>query len=226
MKTRAEGSTAGKLAGWLTLVGVLAALNYSSRLLADGTVDGRDLVYRWSSVAGALVQFGIMLALVLWIARGGSVRELLALRRPAGWGTAAGLAVGIFLATLALAALLEPILPAGEEQGLTPDGWDGSRAPQFVANFVVIAGFAPIAEELTFRGLGASLLLPRLGTYGAVVAVGLLFGLAHGLVFALPILAFFGAALAWLRFHTDSVLPCIAAHAIFNGFALIASVAA
>jgi membrane protease YdiL (CAAX protease family) len=82
---------------------------------------------------------------------------------------------------------------------------------------------APLTEELTFRGLGFSL-LERYGTWLAIVVVGVTFGLAHGLVQALPELALFGCALAWLRARTGSVLPGMLLHAVFNALALIAAV--
>jgi membrane protease YdiL (CAAX protease family) len=93
----------------------------------------------------------------------------------------------------------------------------------FVANFIVVAVVAPIVEELTFRGAGYSL-LERWGRWFAIVAVGLLFGLAHGLIEALPILAVFGCALAWLRSRTRSVYPGMLVHAAFNAIALIVAV--
>jgi membrane protease YdiL (CAAX protease family) len=58
----------------------------------------------------------------------------------------------------------------------------------------------------------------------AVIVSGLLFGAAHGLIVGLPILAFFGIVLGWLRVRTDSVLPGMMLHAAFNGIALIAAV--
>jgi membrane protease YdiL (CAAX protease family) len=221
----ARGPSSGKLIGWLAFVGTLAFLNFATRVAAGDQPD-TDFVYEWSSAVGGVVQFAIMLGIVLWIAAGGPARELLALRRPRSWSRGLGLAVAIFVGTLILAAAAEPLLRAGEEQGLTPEGWDSARATQFVVNFVVIAALAPIVEELTFRGLGYSLLEPRLGRWGAIVAVGLAFGLVHGLVRGLPLLAVFGGALAWLRVRTDSVYPGIVTHAMFNAFALIASVLA
>ena len=221
----ARGATNGKLAGWLVLVGTLTALNYAGRFVATDDSDSNEFVYEWSFAILGAIQFAIMLGLVLWIAAGGPARELLALRRPPSWWRGLGLAVGVFVVTLIAAAASEPLLRGGEEQGLTPEGWDSSRAAPFVANFVVIAGLAPIVEELTFRGLGYSLLLPRLGRRWTIVAVGLIFGLVHGLIRGLPLLAAFGAGLAWMRARTDSVGPPMATHALFNAFALIASVA-
>lgn len=78
-------------------------------------------------------------------------------------------------------------------------------------------------EELTFRGLGYSLLRP-LGALTAILWVGIAFGLAHGLLEGLPILIVFGSGLAWLRERSDSVYPGMAVHATFNAIALIAAV--
>jgi membrane protease YdiL (CAAX protease family) len=219
-----EGSfparSGGRLAGWLALIGLLAALNYSSRFAAEPE---RDVLYTWAAFAGALFQFSLMLVLVLVIARG-AARELFALRRPRRIGVAVGLAFGVYVGTMVLAGVLEPLLDAGDEQGLVPEGWDPSRAAPFVANFVVISTFVPVVEELTFRGVGFSLLAARLARPAAIVSIGLLFGVAHGLVRALPILVAFGIGLAWLRSRTESVYPCIVLHGFFNAVALIAAV--
>ena len=112
---------------------------------------------------------------------------------------------------------------ATDEQGLVPDGWDSSRAGAFVAFFLVVTFLAPAVEELTYRGLGISLLLPW-GSLPAIGVTGVLFGAAHGLLVALPVLTIFGIVVGWLRVRTDSVYPGMALHAAFNGIALIAAV--
>jgi membrane protease YdiL (CAAX protease family) len=219
-------ATRGRLAAWLAFVGTLAALNYAGNLAdSDGESESADFVYQWLAAVLGTAQVVIMIGIAVWIAAGTPLRTMFALRRPASWGRALGLAFGLFLVALALAAALEPLLPAGEEQGLTPDGWDGDRAVQFAANFVVIAGLVPIAEELVFRGLGHTLLVAHLGTRLAVLANGAIFALAHGLLLGLPVLVLFGCALAYVRERTGSLFPCIATHSLFNAFALIAAVA-
>jgi len=60
----------------------------------------------------------------------------------------------------------------------------------------------------------------------AIVLTGFLFGAAHGLIVALPVLTIFGIVVAWLRVRTDSIFPGMALHAAFNGIALIAAVSA
>jgi membrane protease YdiL (CAAX protease family) len=55
----------------------------------------------------------------------------------------------------------------------------------------------------------------------AILITGLAFGLGHGLVLGLPVLAFFGFTLAWLRWQTGSVYPGMVVHGIFNALALV-----
>lgn len=62
------------------------------------------------------------------------------------------------------------------------------------------------------------------GPPAAIVVTGLAFGLAHGLVVALPVLSLFGVILAALRWRTASLYPPIILHALFNATALIAAV--
>ncbi|MBA3381892.1 MAG: CPBP family intramembrane metalloprotease [Actinobacteria bacterium] len=210
-----------RLVAWLVLVLALTALGYAGRL--DGSEPPDDIAFRYAYALGALVQYGVMLGILLLIARGLPVREFFALRRPASWWKAAGLAAAALVAIWIVGAALAPFLDATEEQGLVPDEFDSSRVGAFVAFFVVVAFVAPVVEELTYRGLGFSLLAP----YGVTVAIlltGVLFGLAHGLLIALPVLTFFGIAVGWLRARTHSIYPSIALHSLFNGTALILSV--
>jgi membrane protease YdiL (CAAX protease family) len=212
----------GRLVAWAAFVAVLSALSYGFRLSDEAPPE--DYLYTYTAVVSGLVQFGVMLAIVLAIARGTDARRVLALRRPLSWASAAKIAFGVFAGMLVLLAVLGLFLHPGEEQGLVPEDWDPSRADAFAANFVLIVVFAPFVEELAFRGLGFSL-LERFGTRTAIVLVGIAFAVAHGLVQALPLLAAFGAGLAYLRSRTRSLYPCIALHGAFNAFALIASVA-
>jgi hypothetical protein len=219
-----------RLAAWLLFVLALTALAYAGRLLGGDAGDGgRDIAYRYSSSVAALVQYLVMLGILLLIGRGLPRRELFALRSPASWRRAVGLA-GLGLGVIWLSALVyQGVLSLvgdwspTDEQGLVPEGWDSSRAGAFVAFFLTVTIVAPIVEELTFRGMGVSLVLPY-GIALAVLTTGLLFGAVHGLVVAFPVLAVFGVVVGWLRVRTDSVYPSVLLHATFNGVALIVSV--
>jgi membrane protease YdiL (CAAX protease family) len=209
------------LALWGSFVAAFAALSYSLRF-SEGKPP-KDLLYKWSTVVGNLFQFAVIAAIVYGIAGLGERRQLLALRRPTSWRLAVKIGIGIGIGMLALSYLLGPLLHPGREQGVTPDTWEPKHAAAYVANGVVVAVIAPIVEELTFRGLGYSLLI-RYGRWAAIVLVGIAFGLAHGLVEAFPFLAAFGAGLAYLRSRVDSVYPGMIVHGLFNAVALTVAV--
>jgi len=209
----------GKLTAWVTLVAVLALLGYASR--AAGGKPPKDAAYDYSTAAGGIVQYAIILVIVLLITR--PAWSLLALRRPRGLWRMLGAAALVFLAVYAVSAIVSAFGDPGREQGLTPTNWDSSRAVPFAVNFFVFVAVAPFVEELTFRGLGYSLLAP-LGRLTAILWVGVAFGLAHGLIEGLPILIVFGSGLAFLRAQTDSVYPGMVVHGIFNAVALIVAV--
>ena len=209
----------GKLTGWVALVGVLAVLGYASR--AAGGKPPKDAAYQYSTAVAGVIQYAIILAVVLAIAR--PDWSLLALRRPSSLGRVVATALLVFVAVYATSAIVSAYSDPGREQGLTPAHWDSHRAVQYAVNFVVFVAVAPAVEELTFRGLGYSLLEP-LGRVAAVLWVGLAFGLAHGLVEGLPILIVFGAGLAVIRGRSNSVYPGMIVHGMFNAIALIVSV--
>lgn len=213
-----------RLAGWLTFVGVLAALNYAGRFaLEEDAVGQADFFYRWDSFAGGAVQLALMGGVLYWIVRGGPAARLLALRRPRSWGRAAGWMFVVLVGILALGALLNPLLHPGEEQGLVPEEWRPEDAAPFAANLGLTALAVPVVEELTFRGVGFSL-LARYGRVVAIIGTGILFGVAHGLVLALPILVAFGIGLAWLRSRAGSVFPGMILHGTFNAVAVLVGV--
>jgi uncharacterized protein len=215
-----------RLAAWTGLVGLLAALNYAARFSGSSSTssNAHNDVYSYSTFAGGLIVYLVWLGAVLWIAVGR--RDLLALRLPRSLPRAAGLAVAAVAAIYLIEAIVSIIpLPEspGKEQGLTPTHWEPAHAGAFAANVVLYALVAPVVEELTFRGLGQSL-LAFLGRWPSIVVVGISFGLAHGLVEALLVLVPFGIALAWLRDRTKSVYPGMVVHGLFNGVALAVAV--
>jgi membrane protease YdiL (CAAX protease family) len=212
-----------RLLGWTILVTALAALSYAANIA--GGEPPKDVLYQWSTAVGGVIQYAIILAVVLLLARD-IAPATIGLRAPGSWPRAVGWIAAALASIWVIGAILNIFLKAGEEQGLVPDGWDSSRAAPFVANFVVVAGVAPFVEELTYRGLGFAAVRDAHGAAAAIVITALAFGLAHGLVVALPVLTIFGAILAWLRFRTDSVYPTMILHALFNGIALIAAVTA
>jgi membrane protease YdiL (CAAX protease family) len=131
-----------------------------------------------------------------------------------------GIAVGLIILVLILASALEPVLHGGRDQGLSPDAWEPKHAGAFALNGLIVTTVVPFTEELFFRGLGVRA-LGFLGGLVAVVVTGLVFGLSHGILGALPPLVLFGVALGWVRLRADSVWPGVIAHGFYNGVGIL-----
>jgi membrane protease YdiL (CAAX protease family) len=210
----------GRLLAWCLLIGVVAAGNFAAR--AAGDRPGSTIFYDWTNAIGGTIQYAVLLGLALVIAIGLPWRDVFALRRPTSWPRAGGIALGVLAAMLVAGTIVGQFGNPSKEQGLTPHHWHGDKAIVFAANLFVVSVAAPVVEELLFRGLGFSV-LARFGQPAAIVLVGLAFGLWHGLVIAFPLLALFGAGLAYMRARTGSVFPGMVLHALFNTFAVVTS---
>jgi membrane protease YdiL (CAAX protease family) len=117
---------------------------------------------------------------------------------------------------------------AASQVGLEPQGikeaMEVVREPgMFVPSLAVIAGLAPLVEELVFRGLLYGWVAGRWGTVVAWIVSSLAFAGAHvepaHVILVLPLALWFG----WLRRRTDSLLPSLVAHMVNNGFAVAAA---
>jgi uncharacterized protein len=146
-----------------------------------------------------------------------------------------GVGVGV-LSLLANAALSA----AFQSLGITPD--QSSQFPIFQADYtgqilflIGAAIIAPIGEEVLFRGYVFNAIRQTFGgrAWGVPLAYllsALLFAGVHslevtqGLIGLLAPLFVIGLLLAWIMHRTGSLLPCIIAHAINNGIAVIALV--
>jgi membrane protease YdiL (CAAX protease family) len=212
----------GKLAGWFLLVGAVSAISYAGRF--TGGKPPKNALYQYGTAVSELILFAIILGFVFLIARGLPKREVFALRAPRSWAQAIGLAFGVLLVVGIANAVFNPLLHGGREQGLTPSGWEPQHAAAFVLNMIAFSVVGPIVEELTFRGLGFYLLESFVGQTATILVLGIMFGLWHGLVEALPVLVVFGLCLAYLRARTDSIYPGMVLHAFFNGAALLIAV--
>jgi membrane protease YdiL (CAAX protease family) len=207
-----------RLWAWLVFVGLFAVVSYVGNFVGSEP-KGYEPLYHYGTAVGGGITYAVLLGIALAIAAGTDWRELFALRRPRTRWTWLGPIV-LLIGVLVLNAILNPFLHPGKEQGLVPSHWQSRYAGPYAANAAVVVLVAPVVEELIFRGMGFSL-LERYGRTAAIVVVGLAFGLAHGLVDALPLLAALGAGLAWLRSKTGSVYPGMATHAVFNGIAVL-----
>lgn len=214
-----------RLAAWTVFIALIAALNYYGRFSGAGKQSTAHAeLYSYSTFFGGMFLYAVWFGLVVLIAL--NRFDLFALRPPQRWGRALGLAAGVTVAIFAVEAIVAKLpLPQspGKEQGITTVHWEPTHAGAFAANVVLFAVVAPFVEEMTFRGVGQSL-LRFLGSAPSILLVGVAVGAAHGLIEGLLVLIPFGIGLAWLRDRTESVIPGMLVHALFNGTALAAAV--
>ena len=83
---------------------------------------------------------------------------------------------------------------------------------------------APFCEEVFFRGFVFPGLRHGMSLVWAIIISSLLFGIAHADPGSFPVLFVIGLALAFLRWRTQSIWPCIMLHSLNNGIAAIAIV--
>src|SRR5687767_13715225 len=189
-----NGFSARALSAWLVVVAIQVGLAFWSQ-----TLEGSDTepLYEYDLAFGSFIAYGILIGITFWIASAyGDRTDALGLR-PYAWRWL-GIAIGVVILSVILAAALEPLLHAGEEQGLSPDEWRPERANAFLLNSIVLVHLTPSADELFCRGLGVPV-LGFLGSSGAISGTMLAFGLSHGLLVALPSLLVSGVLLACVR---------------------------
>jgi membrane protease YdiL (CAAX protease family) len=203
--------------GWSVLAIAFIASGFASQ--SAGSTDTSQALYQYSFAAGTVVIYAVLVGLTFAIA--------LAYERPAptlgirsfAWRWV-GIALGLIVLVLILASVLEPFLHGGRDQGLSPKVWEPEHADAFALNAVIVSTIVPFTEELFFRGLGVPA-LRFIGSIAAVVVTGVVFGLSHGILGALPPLVLFGLALGWVRLRSDSVWPGVIAHGFYNGIGVL-----
>ena len=84
------------------------------------------------------------------------------------------------------------------------------------ADLLSVAIFAPLVEELIFRGLVLSRLRKAMPAWLAVLLQGLVFGFVHGQLVWIVYATLFGLLLGYVRLRADSLKASILLHMGFN----------
>jgi membrane protease YdiL (CAAX protease family) len=199
---------------------VLAILFVAGGFASQATSgDNSTVFYQYSFAAGTIVLYAFLTGLTLLLGLPyPNTTEAIGLNS-FSWRWV-GIAIGLIIGVLVIAAALEPLLHGGQEQGLSPEEWEPDHAGAFLVNGIVVATVVPFTEELFFRGLGVRA-FRFLGGIVAVVITGVVFGLSHGILGALPPLILFGIALGWVRLRSDSVWPGVLAHGFYNAVGIL-----
>ncbi|HEY5161279.1 MAG TPA: type II CAAX endopeptidase family protein [Gaiellaceae bacterium] len=212
----------GRLAAWALIAIPLIALGFVSYASPSSS---KETLFNWSFAASNVVFLCIWIALSLAVSKG---RPVLRAFRPSriGVGQIAALGLlavaGTFAASLIISSLGGH--PGREQQILTGDWQSGKLAP-FIASVLVLTVLTPLAEELFVRGLGFGLFQP-FGRVAAMAVPALAWALMHGLPAAILPLFVFGVGLGYLRDRSDSVIPGMVIHGLYNGLAIALAYAA
>jgi membrane protease YdiL (CAAX protease family) len=212
----------------VTFVSAVLGLNIVTAIAGNTFIDQQltltIILYQWLVLG---VAASVFLLIVLRFHAGGSV---IGFRFP-GWGTlgtAAAAVLPVLLAVQLIALFFDTFIPGYHLHGNAQELIQGKQPHlNLLGDVLVLAWVAievPLAEETLFRGIlfqGLRETLARWIPYqwavfvGALVS-GVLFGLAHGEMYALPILAFLGFALAYVFQYSRSLYASATVHGIIN----------
>lgn len=205
---------------------VIAQVVSNAVLAAWLTITGEDQL---SLLALAIGQLGLWAGLwgaPLWAARSRGSGDLavdFGLRGSLRDGT--WLAIGVLCQVIAIPLLYFVIelitgsLDVGAPARELTERFDGLG---YVVLAVLVVVFAPIVEEVFYRGLVLRAAARRWGSRTAIVVSSIWFGASHFQLVQFPALFGFGVVLAALAIRTGRLGPPIAAHAGFNLVTVIA----
>jgi hypothetical protein len=178
------------------------------------------------SIGGTAVFEGALIAIVLVALprlSKFSLREL-GFRRPT-WSTLAGGVLGAFgmiVIANGLASLIDALAHVQHQQDVV-EVFRNLHDPTAVAFFAFFAiFFAPLAEETIFRVFFFNLGLRYGGFWAGAALSGILFGMAHGDVYAAVPLALGGAILSYVYYRTQNAWASMISHCLFNAASIAA----
>lgn len=134
-----------------------------------------------------------------------------------GWLFPFGLAMGGLVIVYAYFGILS-LAGVSPKTDIPKQAFD-NLGPLIIIGVLSLA-FAPVMEEIFFRGFVFGGLRGRFGMIPAAVASGLLFGLAHvgnpGTIYVIGPICMVGMLFAWGYWYSGSILQTMAAHFLFN----------
>lgn len=145
-------------------------------------------------------------------------------RKPNGATLLGGIGGAVAMVVVANggASLIDYLAHSKHEQDVI-ELFRGIHDPVTILVFVLFACvFAPFAEESIFRVFFFNLGLRYGGFWVGAVLSGVLFGLAHGDVFAAVPLALGGMILCFVYFRTQNAFASMISHSLFNAFSIVA----
>lgn len=123
-----------------------------------------------------------------------------------------------YLAQLIVSGILSLIRPSFEKQFQEYDKLVNSvsGAGMYITMVIAVSIFAPIAEELMFRGIIMGYIKEYLPGAVAIILQALLFGWYHGMIIQSSYAFVLGIFLGLIAYKTKSLIPSIILHASIN----------
>lgn len=210
---------------WFAGVFVGAQVALLPLLFAFGVKSGQFLSAVF--ISGAMVEMGIAIAAANYTFRryGGGLGRL-GIRRPGRvaifWGLAAF--AGALVVSLSYAGIVEAFdldwLRSGCAEQV-PKEVRETRALLALASLTVIA-FAPVCEELFFRGFVFPGISNRWGLVAGIVASGVIFSGVHLLYKSFVPIAGVGMVFAYAYYRSRNIFSTMLAHIAFNSVSIAA----
>ncbi len=160
--------------------------------------------------------FGAWIAVKLALGR--TPPEAFGLRRVVNVARALGWAAAVYAGFWVVIAILTAIFGQPDDQALVTDIKAEDSLAVLIAWGILICVLAPVVEELFFRGFMFTVFAARLGVAWAAALDGVVFGLGHAPAAPIQLIALgaFGVGLCILYWRTQSIIPCMALHALNN----------
>jgi hypothetical protein len=207
---RAVGGLIALFTGYIGIAVVVGGL-WSLAAWNLDIVDERGLEIQTVSGVAFLV-----IAAIFCKIRGSSLAEAASIRKAKLSDIGKSALCGIVLNLLFVAAL--NLLPSDMTASYAQNV---SRELERSIAFIIILFYAPVLEEILFRGLALNLLKTCMNPYAAAAILSLLFGLMHGDPVWFAYSSVMGMVFSYIAIRTDSILPSMSAHFAFNAMSVL-----
>ena len=201
----------------IAIIGLIIISTIIVSGLAAGLFD--DVSNPWYIFISYLLSFGLSL-LALYFIRG-KQEKFHFTRIPAG------IYILLIIPTIGLVFLREPLIELTELVFPIPEQFEnqfGNLMEWHPAIFITLAIFAPLLEELIFRGIILDGFLQRYDPWKAIIWSSVIFGIAHFNPWQFISAMALGIVIGWLYWKTRSLWPGIFIHVLNNAGAYIAGI--
>jgi membrane protease YdiL (CAAX protease family) len=205
----------------LVIVSLVAAAVYGIVKTSDPSIKSSDDLPVGATLGLTFFQdlvfvFGAFVAVNLSL--GQVSRARLGLVRVRDWATALKWGGGAYALFWAVALVLALVFGNPKDQTLVTDLKAEDSTLALIGWAVLICVLAPVVEEIFFRGFMFGVFARRMGVMWAALLDGLVFGLGHAPAAPIQLIALgaFGVGLCLLFWRTQSIIPCMALHALNN----------